>query len=1052
MRDWYNPWVWTVPVGVRSASTASASLDNRWIPLMDPQQHRIQEDLRGLIAGQVLCDDVTVQQYATDASIFQVRPLGVVRPATHEDVAAVVQYAREHQLPVTARGSGSGLAGESLGSGLILDFSTLMNQVVAVGRDTVTVQPGAILSTLNDELLKFGRTVGSDPANRSYGTVGGGIARDACGSRWHDHGSLGQQLLGARVVLADSTTIHLGQTASESIADSRAAKLVLQSQVVNCRQRIEPFLVSNPFQVRPAGYRLSEIDLHGEVDLLPLLVGSEGTLALMTEITLRTSPIPNHRGIVLLFFSRITDAALVSARLRDLPIRACDLVDRRLLSLAREADERYAELIPIGAEAMLLVEAQSDSETRLLDTLSDILVVSDGCLKQSVPHYVTVDRKQRDLCWRMVRRIIPTLYRLRGTTRAVPYLDDILVPVDCLDRFLVVAQELLNQQRLTACIYAQASLGRLQLRPFIDLASPADMDRLRLLAESLYEEVWRCGGAMGTHGGLGLARTPFFRRQAGVLYPAHAEIKRIFDPNFILNPGKIVRSGFENYDYQVRAVMPGTHGHSLSILPPATSPATPLAAATTAEESIEPTEARSQAELDRAALPLPPLTLWEPELQWDAETLARAARNCNGCGQCRTHGQVERMCPMFRATRDEAASPRAKANLLRAVVTGQLPTTSLSTDEMKSVADTCFNCHQCRLDCPAGVDIPKLVNEMRAQYVANNGLGLIERFVLRLDWLFSLARLSPTLSHFLLRQGWTRWLLGRVTGLASQRKLPRVHAKTFLMWAKRRGLTKLALEDRPDVVLFVDAFVNWNDPELGRAVVAVLEHNGLSVHVPPNQKFSGLSLISAGALATARKIASSNVTVLAEAIRRGATVVTIEPAATLALKHEYLHILSDADAQLVADHTQEASEFLWKRHLQGKLRTNFRELPLHLAHHLPCHQRATVDGNPAVALLQLIPQLEVTPVDKGCSGMAGMFGVFERNYRTAQRIGADLMREIRQETYQAGTTECSSCRIQMEQDTDKPTVHPLKILARAYDLMPELDDVFQRRSRHGLLS
>ncbi len=1044
---------------------------------MDPQQHRIQEDLRGLIAGQVLCDDVTVQQYATDASIFEVRPLGVVRPASHEDVAAVVQYAREHQLPVTARGAGSGLAGESLGSGLIMDFSTLMNQVVAVGRDTVTVQPGVILSTLNDELLKFGRTVGSDPANRSYGTVGGGIARDACGSRWHDHGSLGQQLLGARVVLADSTTIHLGQTASESIADSRAAKLVLQSQVVSCRQRIEPFLLSEPFRVRPAGYRLSEIDLHGEVDLLPLLVGSEGTLALMTEITLRTSPIPNHRGIVLLFFSRITDAALVSARLRDLPIRACDLVDRRLLSLAREADARYAELIPIGAEAMLLVEAQSDSETRLLDTLSDILVVSDGCLKQSVPHYVTVDRKQRDLCWRMVRRIIPTLYRLRGTTRAVPYLDDILVPVDCLDRFLVVAQELLNQQRLTACIYAQASLGRLQLRPFIDLANPSDMDRLRLLAESLYEEVWRCGGAVGTHGGLGLARTPFFRRQAGVLYPAHAEIKRIFDPNFILNPGKIVRSGFETYDYQVRAVMPGTHGHSLSILPPNTATSNTATSNTAnsntansntansntansntansnrAEDaSPEPTATESPTDRDRTASQLPPLTLWEPELQWDAESLARAARNCNGCGQCRTHGQVERMCPMFRATRDEAASPRAKANLLRAVATGQLPPTSLSTAEMKSVADTCFNCHQCRLDCPAGVDIPKLVNEMRAQYVANNGLGLIERLVLRLDWVFSLARLSPTLSHFLLRQDWTRWILGRLTGLASQRKLPRVHAKTFLTWAKRRGLTKLGAEDRPDVVLFVDAFVNWNDPELGRAVVAVLEHNGLNVHVPPNQKFSGLSLISAGAMATARKIASSNVSVLADAIRRGATVITIEPAATLALKHEYLHILADADAQLVADHTQEASQFLWNRHLQGKLRTNFRELPLHLAHHLPCHQRATVDGNPALALLQLIPQLQVTPVDKGCSGMAGMFGIFERNFRTAQRIGADLMREIRQDTYQAGTTECSSCRIQMEQDTDKPTVHPLKILARAYNLLPELDDVFQRRSRHGLLS
>jgi Fe-S oxidoreductase len=273
-----------------------------------------------------------------------------------------------------------------------------------------------------------------------------------------------------------------------------------------------------------------------------------------------------------------------------------------------------------------------------------------------------------------------------------------------------------------------------------------------------------------------------------------------------------------------------------------------------------------------------------------------------------------------------------------------------------------------------------------------------------------------------------------------------------LNWAKRRRANRLPAKERPDVVLFVDAFVNWNDPELGKALVAILEHHGLEVAIPLNQKISGLSLISAGAIRSAKKLASANVAILADAVRQGAKVITLEPAATLALKHEYLHILADGDARLVADNTQEATEFLWQRYQAGKLRTDFRDTPLKLAHHLPCHQRATVAGNPGWNLLNLIPKLEVTPLRKGCSGMAGMFGVFEPNFRLAQRIGNDLIREIRQENYAAGTTECSSCRIQMEQDSDKPTVHPLKVLARAYGLLPSLENVFDRESHPRFLT
>ena len=258
-------------------------------------------------------------------------------------------------------------------------------------------------------------------------------------------------------------------------------------------------------------------------------------------------------------------------------------------------------------------------------------------------------------------------------------------------------------------------------------------------------------------------------------------------------------------------------------------------------------------------------------------------------------------------------------------------------------------------------------------------------------------------------------------------------------------------DGRPHVVLFTDAFVNWNDPELGKALVSILQHNEIAVWVPQNQKISALSLISAGAIGPAQRIASVNISILADAVRGGATVVTTEPAAALAIKQEYQHILDDPDARLVAENTFEATEYLRRLHDAGQLNTNFRAIDATVVHHLPCHQRAIVEGNPAVDLLKLIPELSVVPVERGCSGMAGMFGVYEKNYWKSLKIGHELIREVRNPAYLAGTTECSTCRMQMEQGAGKPTIHPVKILALAYGGMPELNDLFQRDTSGPLM-
>ena len=341
--------------------------------------------------------------------------------------------------------------------------------------------------------------------------------------------------------------------------------------------------------------------------------------------------------------------------------------------------------------------------------------------------------------------------------------------------------------------------------------------------------------------------------------------------------------------------------------------------------------------------------------------------------------------------------------------------------------------------------------EAKGQYYATNGLPVSDWILTRLDWLYGLAGLMPRITNRMIRSPMCRWLLDKVFGIAQGRKLPSFATSTFSRWAKSNQLTRPSRQQSRKVVYFVDAYVNWNDPELGRSFVEVLKHNNIDVLIPPNQDISGMSMISDGAIARAQKIAQRNVELLAEWVRQGYQIVTTEPSAALALKHEYLSLLDDDDAIKVAENTTDCCSYLLDLHRSGELALDFNPMNALVGYHLPCHQRAILKSGetdiPAVKLLQLIPGMQVEVLQKGCSGMAGTFGLKRRNYRRSLRIGVHLIQAMRQPQLIAGSTECSSCKIQMEQGTYKATLHPIKILARAYGLMPsDLEDLFNRRS------
>jgi Fe-S oxidoreductase len=383
---------------------------------------------------------------------------------------------------------------------------------------------------------------------------------------------------------------------------------------------------------------------------------------------------------------------------------------------------------------------------------------------------------------------------------------------------------------------------------------------------------------------------------------------------------------------------------------------------------------------------------------------------------------------------------------MRAVVHGELDPMSLAKDELKQIADLCVNCHQCRLECPAGVDIPKLMIEAKAQYVASNGLDTADWVLTRLD---SIARWSSRLaplSNWALHTRWTRWLIEKTVGIAQSRKLPRVASASFLRLAEQRRLTRPSRRSGGKVLYFVDLYANWYDVQLAEALVAVMEHNNIAVYVHPQQQPSGMNRISVGDVDRAHRAAARNVRILAEAVRQGYEIVCTEPSAALCLTREYPDLIDDDDVRLVASHTHEACSYLWRLHEAGKLELNFQPLNLTLGYHMPCHLRALEVGSPGERLLGLIKGVTARRIERGCSGMAGTFGLKRDNFRASLRAGWGLIRAMRDPAVQFGTTECSACKMQMEQGTSKPTIHPLKILALAYGLMPEVEMLFAAKS------
>ena len=959
---------------------------------MDPaRRDSVFDDLRGVVRGELLPDALSRALHATDASLFEVEPLGVVVPRDEEDIRALVRYASEHEASLVPRGAGTGTAGAALGVGLVVDLSVHFRKIHDIGKDTVRVQAGVTLRELETALAREGRRWVPAPEHPDA-TIAGVLASNGSGSRTMRHGTARDHVESLRLVLDGGEVAEIGRLPRWPASGEAPARLddVVAGVVTLLEQNAALLQACRPrVAFDRCGY-----DLHGalgprSLDLTRLVCGSEGTLGIITEATLRTQPLPGGRAVALLAFARL-DAGLRAARLAlSTAPTACLLLDRRVLRLAR-GDNGHADLVPEGAEAALVVEYEADSPegaAALATSLTDWLARGE---RLAVWSRASSNEADAARYWGLADAGLKGLHPLRGAARPVPFIDDVAVPPEELAAYLPRVQDVLRRQEASAAFVVDAGTGRVRMFPFLDLHDSKDAARLWPLADEVYQVVRDVGGTIASTEGTGLARMPWAVRQHGPLAGVMRELKAIFDPRYLFNPGKVV--------------------------PPPTQPLG------------WPLRRRGK----------PTLREIPTVLAWPTGGVQAEALGCNGCGDCRTTSPAQRMCPVMRASPSEAATPRAKANLMRFLLQPDTDPALLSSDETREIADLCVNCKMCAIECPSRIQIPRLMLEVKAANVAKHGLGRGDWVLARTEGLAGLgSALAPLVNHVLANPV-ARWLLERFFGVSSRRRLPMFAPRSFLRLARQRGWTKKPNSARPRVAYFTDVFANYNDPLIAEATAAVLHHNGIEVYVPPEQVGSGMAPLACGDADAARDAVRHNLRILAELAREGFPILCSEPSAAVMLRQDALALLDDSDARLVAGQTVELTAYLWDLHTQGQLRTDFASVEAGVGHHVPCHLKALGRPPAGPALLSLVPGMRVGTIDVSCSGMAGTYGFRADRYEASLAAGGPMLRELARPSYLFGSTECSACRLQMEDGTRKRTLHPVQYLALAYGLLPEV--------------
>jgi len=938
-----------------------------------PGDSLLAQRLRKNVDGEVLFDAASRGRYSTDASIYQVEPIGIVVPRSAEAARAAIAIAADAGVPVLPRGAGSSQCGQTVGAALVIDDSKYLNGLIEVDAATRTalVQPGLVLDRLNADLRALGLWFPVDVSTSAQATLGGMAGNNSCGSRSIAYGNMVHNVLAIDAVTSEGKRWRFGPMADPS---GTAEYVAFVSRLKDLYER-EKGEIENRFPKvlrKVAGYNLDHLG-PPHANAAHLLVGSEGTLAYSEQLLLKLSPLPAARVLGVVHFPKFHTAMELTQHIVKLGPSAVELVDRTMIGLAREiaAFRKVVDAFIKGEpDAILLVEfSGEENQDQKLRQL--VQLMGDLGLPGSVVE-ITDPKQQKDL-WEVRKAGLNIMMSMKGDGKPVSFIEDCAVPLEHLAEYTDRLTQVFEKHGTRGTWYAHASVGTLHVRPVLDMRRDG-AEKMRAIAEEACAMVRQYKGAYSGEHGDGLVRSewiaPFFGpRLTAVL----GEIKSLLDPRGLMNPGKIVAPSKMD-DKTLFRFKPGY-----------------------------------------AAKAPPPALDWS---EWGG--VDKAAEMCNNNGHCRKF-DAGTMCPSYRVTQDEQHLTRGRANTFRLALSGQL---GPDADEMvKEALDLCVSCKGCKRECPTGVDMARMKIEFLAHYRKDHGLTLRDRAVAYLPRYARYAAAFAPLSNLGMR------MFGALAGFTARRALP--------VWRRDRFVERAwAKSGAREVVLLIDTFNRYFEPDNVRAAIRVLQAAGYRVHaaqpVGGNRPLCcGRTFLSAGLVDEARREATRVLGALAPWLAHGVPIIGLEPSCLLTLRDEYGALLPGTET--LAKNSFLFEEFLAHESAAGRLNLKLKPVAAEALLHGHCHQKAFAAMSAIEDVLRLVPALNVRTIESSCCGMAGSFGYEAEHYEISMKMGeASLLPAVRAAT--AGTlvvADGTSCRHQIEHGAQRQALHVARVLEQA---------------------
>ncbi len=904
--------------------------------------------LRQQLSCEVLDDAYSLGMYATDASIYQVKPLVIVIPENESDVKKAVAIAYEYKITILPRGGGTSLAGQSIGRSMIMDFSKHINKIIEINEKErwVRVQPGMIRDELNQKLAPLNLHFAPDPATTSRANVGGMVGNNSSGMKSILYGKTVDHVLEARVILADGTELELknlspSEYAAEEKAGGRKGEIYSQFKSIIQQHADEVIKRFPKIMRRVGGYNLDEFVDREDWNLAKLITGSEGTLAVTLELKLNLEPLPKFKTVCALHFDTFLHAISTVGDILLYQPAAVEIIDETVIRMSREnlTTRDYCHFIEGNPGAILLVEFYDDDK----DIAMDRTVKMAEDLRQQGKCYASPaypQGKEYDEVLLVRKKGLGLMMGMTGGPKPLAFIEDAAVPLEHLPTYIDQVVKICEKYGTHPAMYAHASVGLIHVRPILDLRKPEDVEKMKYIANEAFELVVKYGGSWSGEHGDGMVRSPFNERFFGSqLYNAFKAVKKLFDPHNLMNPGKIVDA--EPMDVNLK------YGGS-----------------------YKDQEIRSQFHYRNEG------------------NFSEAVHMCTGVGECRkTMGGT--MCPSFKATRDEEHSTRGRANALRMAMSNQLDDQGLASPRLHKALDLCLSCKACKSECPSNVDMAKMKSDVLQLFYDKHGAKFRDKLIR--DSAKASSRFAGTFSGIINAIQHTSLFKSAMHGLAGfdkRRTLPDYASEPFYKWFEKNGNSQSVQDKR--VVLFADTYLNFHEPQIGISAFELLSGCGYQV-ILANVGCCQRPKISHGFLRDARKEGQSTIDKLKVFLDQGLEIVVCEPSCASALNEDLPDLIDAMElSSKLKKQVMMIDVFIHKEMAAGRIKAKLKSTGGNISIHGHCHQKALY-GTAAMKKTVHANGSSVSEIPSGCCGMAGSFGYEKEHYDLSEKIGESIL-------------------------------------------------------------